>query len=59
MNDLTANELEVLISVFRMADVHPDDDNPKGQMYSRLLEAKSLRDEMDAFASDCGDACKL
>lgn len=59
MNDFTLEELEVMLAVFRMSDVHPDDDNPKGHMYSRLLEAHDLRKQMDDFASDCGDACKL
>ena len=59
MNDFTLEELETLIWAFRDADVHPDDDNDSGRMYSRLLEARDLRKQMDDFASDCGDACKL
>lgn len=59
MNDFTSEELAALVSIFRQADVHPDDDNIKGDLYTRLLEAQQDRAELDAFSSDCGDACKL
>jgi len=59
MNDFTLAELEAMIDVFGHANVHPDDDNLQGDLYSRLLEARDVRKQMDDFASDCGDACKL
>jgi len=60
MNDLTTDELAVLISVFEQAGV-ADDDSAQGRLFQLIKTSHSERLELESMDfDDCaGGACKL
>ncbi len=60
MNDLTLNELEILVAVFARAGVE-ENAGDEGELMARIKQAHAERQELESMDfDDClGGACKL
>ncbi len=60
MNDLTTDELAILVNVFERAEISADDSS-EGQLFSRVKALHAERVELESMDfDDCiGGACKL